>query len=147
MKSKLLPPAYLLIFIVLTIAVHFIPAKRIIYPPYTYLGGLLIVIGSYLNVWADRIFKNNRTTIKPFEDPTSLQTKGPFKISRHPVYLGMTMLLFGISVLLGTIWTFIPPIIFAVIMDRVFIRFEEKNMEKVFASKYLAYKKKVRRWI
>ena len=39
------------------------------------------------------------------------------------------------------------PIFFIILMEIVFIPFEEKNLEQEFREKYLDYKKKVRRWI
>ena len=98
-------------------------------------------------IWADSLFKKSGTTIIPYEIPTSLVTSGPFRISRQPIYLGMTTILLGETILLGSFITFILPVIFAILMEIIFIPMEEKNLEIVFGEKYLDYKKKVRRWI
>ena len=63
------------------------------------------------------------------------------------MYLGMNLILWGISILLGSLITFIFPIVFIILIKRLFIEFEENNLEKRFGKRYIDYKKKVRRWI
>jgi protein-S-isoprenylcysteine O-methyltransferase Ste14 len=98
-------------------------------------------------IWPDAIFKKENTAIKPYEQPSKLITTGPFKISRHPTYLGMLLLLFGAAIIAGSIAPFIFPIIFTVIIDTCFIRYEEQNLERIFKGAYHQYKRNVRRWI
>ena len=148
MKNKILPPRYFIIFLLLTIGLHFIfPIKKIIFPQYTYLGWLLIMFGIILNIWSDLLFKRKKTTVKPHKTPSSLEISGPFRISRHPMYLGMAAILLGVSVMLGSLISFLFSIIFIIIMETKFISMEEKNLEKTFGKRYVDYKRKVRRWI
>jgi protein-S-isoprenylcysteine O-methyltransferase Ste14 len=108
---------------------------------------LLILFGTIINIWTDNLFKKAGTTVKPTLLPKYFITKGPFKISRHPMYLGMVAVLFGEAMILGTFITFIFPIIFIILMEILFIPIEEENLQKKFGNKYLDYKNKVRRWI
>ena len=148
MKSKIRPDMYFIIFLILSIVMHFIfPIKKLIFSPYTYLGFVFIALGIILNIWTDILFKKKKTTVKPYKKPTQLLISGPFRISRHPTYLGMTILLLGVTIIHGTLITFVFPIIFIILMELFFIPFEEKNLERIFGKKYLNYKKKVRRWI
>lgn len=143
-----MPPTYLILLLVLEIILHFIfPIMRLYQTPLRYLGGLLIIIGGGLNLWGDRIFKKENTTIQPGEKSLKLVDYGPFKISRHPMYLGMFLILLGVAIINGSLVSFIFPVIFFIIIEKEFIPLEEKNMEKKFGKKYLKYKKKVRRWI
>jgi len=143
-----MPPTYLIIFLGLSILLHFIfPIKKIIYFPYTQLGWLLIIFGGVLNVWADNIFKKEKTSVKPGEKSIKLITSGPFKLSRHPMYLGMMAILLGTAIIHGSLIGFVFPIIFIILIEILFIPMEEKNMERVFGKKYLEYKRKTRRWI
>lgn len=120
---------------------------RLYQTPLRYLGGLLIIIGGGLNLWGDRIFKKENTTIKPGKKSLKFIDYGPFQISRHPMYLGMFLILLGVAIINGSLVSFIFPILFFIIIEKEFIPLEEKNMEKKFGKKYLGYKKKVRRWI
>ena len=147
MKNKILPPTYFLIFLALIAGLHFIfPITKIIHSPYNWLGIVLIIFGSAVNLWADSIFKKEKTTVKPHEKPSVLIVSGPFRLSRHPMYLGMTAILFGIAILLGSLTSFILLVIFVILMQKLFIPTEEKNLEATFGQKYLDYKKKVRCW-
>ena len=147
MKSKIMPPSYFLISLALTIGINFIlPIKKIIPFPYTYVGALFILFGIIINIWTDNLFKKSKTTVKPYETPISFEVSGPFSISRHPMYLGMCAILTGVAIILGSISTFVFPIIFIILMEIMFIPFEERNLEQEFGEKYLDYKKKVRRW-
>lgn len=147
-KEKILPPTYFLIFLLLTVGSHFIiPKLRLIRTPYNYTGVLLIGIGIWLNIWADRSFKKNNTTVKPFEKSTYFIEEGPFLLSRNPMYLGMVVILIGVAVLLGSIMPFIVSVGFFGTMNLAFIRQEEKALEEIFGRKFLDYKKRVRRWL
>ena len=146
--KKIMPPTYFLIFLILSVLLHFIfPIKKIIFYPGSQVGWIFIVFGAVLNIWADQIFKKEKTTVKPGKTSKKLIEKGPFKISRHPMYLGMTSILLGTALIHGSLVGFIFPIIFIILMEISFIPSEEKNMEKVFVKKYFSYKNKVRRWI
>jgi len=63
------------------------------------------------------------------------------------MYLGMTSVLLGVALLHGSLIGFLCPILFIIIMEKVFIPTEEKNLDNAFGQHYLDYKKKVRRWI
>ena len=111
-KQSLQPPGYLLIYLILAINLHLLfPIKNII-GTYRILGVGFIVFGLLINLWADNLFKKEKTTVKPNEPPSKLITEGPFCFSRHPMYLGMVIILFGVFILLGSMVTIIFPIIF-----------------------------------
>lgn len=146
--AKKMPPTYFFILIGIAILLHFVfPIKKVIFPPYTYLGFAFIALGAVVNIWADLLLKRKKTTVKPHKKPTQLITSGPFGISRNPQYLGFAAILFGIAVNHGTLITFVSPIAFAILMETIFIPMEERKLEKAFGKRYLEYRKKVKRWI
>ncbi len=105
------------------------------------------MIGIVLNALADQTFKKHETTVKPFEESTALVTGGVFNISRNPMYLGMTLILLGTGVLLGSVIPFAIVPVFAVLLDRIFIVEEEKMLEDTFGDQFRQYRNQVRRWI
>ncbi len=148
MNKEIQPPTYFAALLLISLATHHLfPEPKVIEPPYAYLGLLAIVFGVVLNLWTDSLFKNSKTTVKPQKMPTSLLISGPFRISRHPMYLGMASILLGEAVVLGSVATFAFPLIFAVMMEALFISKEEENLERAFGEEYLDYKRSVRRWI
>lgn len=142
------PPVIFLACLVLTAGIHFVaPIAKVIHGPIRYAGVILIAVGIWLNLWTDRLFKKRTTTVKPFEEPASLIHDGPFRFSRNPMYLGMVIILLGIAVALGSIGSFIPSIVFFVVMRFMFITHEEKAMQMTFGADFAAYKQRVRRWL
>ena len=96
---------------------------------------------------ADAAFKREKTTVKPFEKSTALVVSGVFTISRHPMYLGMVIILLGIAILMGTLTPFIVVVIFGILMELVFVEPEERMLEEQFGATWIAYKMKVRKWV
>ncbi len=148
MKKPIQPPRYFVICLILIILFHFVlPIKKIINPPYSYLGIILVLFGIIINLWTDKFFTKFKTDVKYHLKPSKMIVSGPFKISRNPMYLGMLCILLGVATFLGSLVTIIPTVIFILIIEIVFIPVEEKNMKKVFGKNYLKYKKRVRKWI
>ena len=146
--GKISPKGWFFILLILLLGLSLIlPFTKVIHPPYNWAGIFFIVFGFVINSWADNLFKKFPTTVKPGQEPTSLITYGPFRFSRHPMYLGMAAILLGTAIVSRSLISFIFPIIFVVMMQKIFIPFEESVMESVFGNKYLYYKKKVRCWI
>ena len=143
-----MPPRHLNIFLVLAVALHFIlPIRQLIRPPYTYLGIPLILLGLALNIWSVRSLRKRKTTIEFNEVPDRLVTEGPFRVSRNPIYLSGLILSLGIAIVLGSLITFIFPIMTLIILDRYYIPAEERILEKTFGNEYRIYKLIVRRWV
>jgi protein-S-isoprenylcysteine O-methyltransferase Ste14 len=59
----------------------------------------------------------------------------------------MAITLFGVSILTGSLVTFIFPLLFIILTEIFVIPTEEKNLERKFGKRYLEYKKQVRRWL
>jgi protein-S-isoprenylcysteine O-methyltransferase Ste14 len=123
------------------------PGGKLFLYPWNILGGIPLFFGIIVNLLADQSFKDYKTSVKPQDKSTTLITDGAFRISRHPMYLGFALILFGLSILLGSLTPHIIVIAFIVFMDEVFIKFEEKKLALFFGQEWRDYKKSVRRWI
>jgi protein-S-isoprenylcysteine O-methyltransferase Ste14 len=146
--SNLMPTHYLLVAILLMIAFHFLlPLANLIPIPWMAIGLLPLASGIVINLIADKAFHLANTTVKPFQESTSLITDGVFRYSRNPMYLGFLLILIGIAILFGSLspWIIVP--IFAILMDKGFIRPEEHMLEARFGQSWREYKARVRRWL
>jgi protein-S-isoprenylcysteine O-methyltransferase Ste14 len=76
-----------------------------------------------------------------------LSTEGPFRYTRNPGYLCLAMIYAGIAVLRNRLRAilFLPLVL--IVIQREVIGREERYLERTFGEKYLAYKKRVRRWV
>jgi protein-S-isoprenylcysteine O-methyltransferase Ste14 len=146
--QKLIPTTYLLIAVTLIILLHFlIPIQFIPIPPWNLIGLLPLLFGIWINISADRAFKKAGTTVKPFEKSSTLIQHGVFRISRNPMYLGFVSILFGISLLLRSLSPYIVVVLFAILMEAVFIPSEEKMLSEAFGDQWERYRSQVRKWI
>jgi protein-S-isoprenylcysteine O-methyltransferase Ste14 len=145
---KLLPPVYFYLLLAMEAGLHYLlPLGQIIGWPWRAIGLVPIGFGMIINMLADRLFKQKQTTVKPFEPPGALIVNGPFRLSRHPMYLGMAAVLVGVAVVSGSLAPFAGPALFIGLMELVFIQQEEKVMQETFGEQYRQYKRRVRRWV
>ena len=126
---------------------YFFPQFRFVYGSFRYIGLIIFVTGLSITFFSFYLFKKNKTPILPGQKPTFMVAVGPYKFTRNPMYLGVTLALLGISIYIGNLLSLFSPLIFFIAMNLVYIPFEEKLMKNLFGKKYLEYKNKVRRWI
>jgi protein-S-isoprenylcysteine O-methyltransferase Ste14 len=94
-----------------------------------------------------RTIEKAGTPIRTDRPVPRLVTDGPFRYTRNPGYLGLTMLYAGIAVLRNALWAILLlPLVLYVIQRQVIGR-EERYLERTFGEEYLAYKARVRRWV
>ena len=134
-------PAFLIILLMPLLA----PGLQLFSFPWHTLGSILLGICILINLSADGSFKLYQTSVKPPDRPTALITDGTLRISRHPMYLISTLILFGSSILLGSLTPHFVVVAFIVSMDRVYIKFEAAKLTQIFGQDWLDYKKIVRR--
>lgn len=146
--KKIMPTTYLLIAILLCLLVHFVvPIRHVIPWPWNLLGILPLLFGILINLAADRAFKQADTTVKPFQESSVLVQKGAFRLTRNPMYVGFIALLLGMSILLRSVSPYIVVVAFAVLIDIMFIRVEERMLAAKFGDEWTRYRASVRKWI
>lgn len=145
-----MPPTYFWAAAAVMAALHFLcPGMMGLVPgPWNWIaGGVVIVVGIAL-AWLPEVqFKRVGTEVKPCRDSSHLVTDGLFRVSRNPMYLGMALALVGVFVVLASLTPAVMVPVFVVVMTVRFIVPEERDLEQQFGDDYLAYKRRVRRWI
>jgi len=145
---KLAPPIYFLGAIIAMVLLNsFAAGGRWLYYPWRNLGIIIIVLGLSLTLGGVILFRKLGTNPIPGTQAKVLVTKGPFRYTRNPMYLGFITILTGISILLGTFSPLLVIPIFSWILHTQFVLREEKWMEGWFGESYLAYKSKTPRWL
>ncbi len=112
-------------------------------------AGLLIAGGVVLIVAARVSLERADTTWHPTEPErtTALVTGGPFRYSRHPMYLGMLLVLIGWAGALASPLALALSAIFVLYMNRFQIGPEERVLTAIIGDEYREYVCRVRRWL
>lgn len=147
-SPRFYPPVLLLMAVVLMVALHYVlPVARWLAWPWRALGALPIAVAVLVGFWGAVQFRRHDTTIIPFEQSTALIAKGPYRYSRNPLYISMTLILVGLWILLGSLSPVVVVPLFVWWISSRFIANEERHLEAQFGRTYLEYKAKVRRWL
>lgn len=110
-------------------------------------GGVLTIAGVLLFGSTLKEFSRANTSVNHRRPTTTVITRGPFRITRNPVYGSMTMLFIGIATLIDGLWILAMVIPAVLIVHFIVILKEEAFLEREFGDTYRHYKKSVRRWI
>ena len=87
------------------------------------------------------------TNINPFKPTTSIVSTGPFRFTRNPLYLAMTLIYLGLTLVANTGWCF--PLLIPVLLLIHFgvVAREERYLERKFGESYREYRLRVRRYL
>lgn len=110
-------------------------------------GGLLSGMAVFFGRSAFQEMRRARTNVSPFEPVTALVVEGPFRFTRNPIYLSLTLLYGGIAILANAFWALLLLPVVLMVMRRGVIEREEQYLERKFGQEYLHYKQRVRRWL
>lgn len=143
------PPLALLAICAVLIAAlaSFAPVMWLNVP--TWLVLLELVVGIVFLLPAVISFLKHKTTVSPLSpsDATTLVTTGIYSISRNPMYVGMLLILVAIAFWFQALSGLIAVFLFFLIIDRLQIRMEEKQLLKIFGQAYRDYAQRVPRWL
>jgi len=110
-------------------------------------GSLLLIIGFLTRVWATFYFYKERMKVISLSPQRTLITSGPYAFSRNPLYLGGNVFVFlGAALLFGSLAAVLITLIHFPFID-LFVRREEKQLERDFGDDWLQYRRRVRRWL
>jgi protein-S-isoprenylcysteine O-methyltransferase Ste14 len=94
-------------------------------------------------------FRRAQTTINPvqIDQASSVVTGGIYRVTRNPMYVGLTALLTTWAVWLAVPLALLGPMFFALFIHRFQILPEERVMSAKFGKEYDEYRKRTRRWL
>lgn len=103
--------------------------------------GLALMLAAAMQMWG------GRTTVIPRRVPQALVTRGVFRLSRNPIYLGDALILAA-----AILWWDVPlalPVllVFMAVIQHRFILPEEVVLRQRFGAAYDLWTAQVRRWI
>jgi protein-S-isoprenylcysteine O-methyltransferase Ste14 len=100
-----------------------------------------------LATWFIRTMRGADTTLDVNKPVSTLVQDGPFRYSRNPGYLSLAMIYAGIAILRNALLAILFLPLLLLVTRRELIDREERYLERTFGEEYLAYKRRVRRWV
>jgi protein-S-isoprenylcysteine O-methyltransferase Ste14 len=112
----------------------------------TFLSGALLGIGITTATLAVREIKSAGTNVQPQQPTTALVVEGPYRFTRNPIYLSMTLIYSGLAILSNALWPLLLLPLPLQLLRRGVIEREEHYLEHKFGERYQRYKESVPRW-
>ena len=146
---RIVPPLWVLIFLVSGWGIgYLVPAAQVFHFSIPAAGGVLLGAGLLFVLLAGKLFGEEGTEFRPTSPSNrALVTRGVYRVTRNPMYLGMVLLLGGVAFCVGTLPMFLAPLGQFLVMNFAVIPFEEEKMGRQFGERYESYRRKVRRWL
>lgn len=115
---------------------------------WTRAGGVaLLFVGVLLAGWSLLIFRGERTTTVPGAVSKALVVRGPYRLSRNPMYLSLVLANLGEAGVLAQVApVFLLPLVVAYI-TWIVIPVEESKLNEAFGEIYQRYRASVGRWL
>jgi protein-S-isoprenylcysteine O-methyltransferase Ste14 len=111
------------------------------------IGIVLAASGLALDVWSVVLFRRAGTNPLPFRPSTAFVARGPYRFTRNPMYLGMTLLIGGVGLWSARAWIALSALLGAAVIHLYAIPREERYLERTFGESYRDYRRRVRRWV
>lgn len=110
-------------------------------------GSFMVILGLLLIGWGMLTFVRARTAILPIKSASRLVDVGPYRITRNPMYTGMSLIYLGSMLVLNMVWALLIFPLVTWLLYRYVISKEERYLEAAFGEEYRDYCRRVRRWI
>ncbi len=141
------PPIIYVVALAVGVAIHWAWPMQARPEGWAVLGIAVSVLAIALIEWASFTFRRSGTNVVPWKPATTVVARGPYALSRNPIYVGFALFQVGLGLWtnrLAVVLMVVPAII---VTNAVVIRREERYLERKFGAAYLEYKRRVRRWV
>jgi protein-S-isoprenylcysteine O-methyltransferase Ste14 len=140
------PPIWLVSSLILAFIVHRFFATPVVVRSLP-AAVVLIIAGFGIAILGASTFSRAGTELNPTSDANAkLVTNGPFAYTRNPMYAGVTLVSLGAAFFFGTLPFFVATVVLFLLVNSLFIPYEESKMERQYGAEFRAYKTRVRRW-
>jgi len=144
-----IPPNYFYLGLLLSGVLYLLfPQFNTIPLPWSLAGLPVIAAGFYIIIRSWKIFVHHGTSESYEAAATMLVTDDLYRYSRHPMYVSAVLASIGLCITLqGNLLSFAGPLFIFLVLNFVFIPYEEEQMIEQFGDAYREYMRRVRRWI
>jgi protein-S-isoprenylcysteine O-methyltransferase Ste14 len=107
---------------------------------------VVLIIAGLTFTFISLINLGNSTRLGLPSETTHFKTKGLYKFSRNPMYVGFNLITLSSIIHFLSPWTIILGI-YSIFVYHLIILGEERFLENRFGTNYISYKEKVRRYL
>ena len=111
------------------------------------VGTVLLVVFGIWNGWTLTVMAANRTAVLPGGSTRVVLDRGPFRVSRNPLYVGLIVLDVALALLWPSVWALIGVPVGVALLYWGAIAPEERYLSTKFGTAYDDYRQRVRRWL
>jgi protein-S-isoprenylcysteine O-methyltransferase Ste14 len=116
--------------------------------PLHLIGVIAIGLGAVLMAASIVEFaRRGRGTLSPLDPPRRLVVHGPYRYVRNPMYLCVTLIVFGELALTRSRGLFLLWVVWFTVINLVVWLYEEPTLRRQFGREYERYAAGVRRWM
>ena len=128
---------------------RWLPAFHVNIPASTLVASLFTLAGVLVAAAGVVEFRRAQTTVNPMspEAASALVTRGVYRFSRNPMYLGFALALLGWAAFLSNAAALLGIVAYVWYLTRFQIVPEERMLEAKFGSAFETYRRSVRRWL
>lgn len=144
------PPLVFLGCVLLGVAFHYVvvPAPVPVGRAISATSGLLLLLGGVGVIASARIhFKRTGQSPVPWKPSPELILKGPYRFTRNPMYLGVTLFELGLGLAVNNLWISLFAAPALLIVHFIAVRPEERYLSEKFGESYRVYVARVRRYL
>ena len=142
------PPLIYLGFLVIGLLLDYVWPAGVAPDGVRYPSGIaLFALGGAIFAFALRQLRKAGTSLEPRKPTTAVVTGGPYRLSRNPIYVALSLAYLGLAVAADSPWAAALLVPALAVMHYGVIAREERYLEGKFGDEYLRYKASVRRWL
>src|SRR5688572_5606805 len=110
-------------------------------------GAFVILLGVALLASARTHFVRTGQHPAPWKPSPELILRGPYRFTRNPMYVGMTLVGIGLGIALNNLWITAAAPLALVAVHFFAVLPEERYLTEKFGGPYIEYLKRVRRYL
>jgi protein-S-isoprenylcysteine O-methyltransferase Ste14 len=108
---------------------------------------ILVLVGLGFGASAHHLFQRTGQSPIPWKPSPSLLLTGPYRFTRNPMYVGMTLVHIGIGIAVNNLWIALFALPALVVVHFTAVLPEEKYLSEKFGEPYRTYLAEVRRYL
>lgn len=112
------------------------------------LGLVPILLGALMYLWSAWEFTfAGKGTPAPIDPPKELVARGLYRFVRNPIYIGVSLVIIGESLLFESTKLFVYALLLLLVFHLFVVYYEEPTLRSKFGESYEQYSKTVPRWM